>query len=281
MSNPTPLSFTKTTASSGRPVDAADLDLGLRPRPRELDGVRDEIDQGEPQHRAIAVQAGQCADLPGDVALRCLAPNLVDGLSRQLVQADERVPRFGASDPGEGEKIVDQIAHLLGRFKEHRHVAAALLVEDRGRVLLQELGIARHVAKRRPQVVRGGISERFQLLVARFQLAAPPLEVGIELPDPLLPALALGDVVVGREDRDRAILLVATERPAGRDDHLRSIRFRLRELALPAPGADQLRVDPLERHREDRLEQLVRGFPDRLFGRPSEQLLRTRDSSRR
>src|SRR5215813_1653171 len=37
-------------------VGAADLDLGLRARARELDGVGEEIDEDEPQHRAVAEQ---------------------------------------------------------------------------------------------------------------------------------------------------------------------------------------------------------------------------------
>src|SRR5262252_6605805 len=77
-------------------VGAPDLDLGLCPRGRELDGVGNEIDQRKPQHRAVTMDIGQRADPPNDLALFVSSLDFTHRFSYQLIQADERIPRLGA-----------------------------------------------------------------------------------------------------------------------------------------------------------------------------------------
>ena len=66
-----------------------------------------------------------------------------------------------------------------------------LLVEQRRCLSLQQLRVADHVAKRRPQVVGDGIGERFQFFVGRFEFRGPFAELLVEFANFVLSALAL------------------------------------------------------------------------------------------
>src|SRR5436309_894873 len=79
---------------------------------------------------------------------------------------------------------------------------------------------------------------------------------------------ALGDVVVGLQDRQRLPALVPPHRPAARDDDARAIALSVSELPLPAAGAQQLRGDVFKRFGKRRLQQRVRGHPDGVLPLP-------------
>src|SRR5215470_10703396 len=56
--------FDKDYHSIAAFVRGPDFNLWLRPRSGELDGVRDQIDEHELEHRSVAIQIGQRADFP-------------------------------------------------------------------------------------------------------------------------------------------------------------------------------------------------------------------------
>src|SRR5262249_48723785 len=85
---------------AGLPGHGSDLDLRLRPGAGELDRVGDQIDQRDAQHRSIAVERGQRADFPDDVAAAGFALDLLARLAHDLVQVDQCRLRLGAADPG-------------------------------------------------------------------------------------------------------------------------------------------------------------------------------------
>src|SRR5262245_64131560 len=82
-------------------------------------------------------------------------------------------------------------------------------------------------------------------------------------------SLALSDVVVGLEDRSGEALLVSLQRPAASHHDLRSISLGVYELSFPATGAEQLRIDFVERRGKDRRHQLVTNLGDRFLSCPS------------
>ena len=90
----------------------------------------------------------------------------------------------------------------------------------------------------------------------------------------LLPPLALSDVIVRCQDRSRPSLLVSSQGPSGRYDQPGSVSPGFLKFAVPTPGAQQLRMNLLNRHRKDRLQKLVSVLTDRFIRRPAEQLLR-------
>jgi hypothetical protein len=65
------------------------------------------------------------------------------------------------------------------------------------------------MTQRRAQVVRRGVCESLELLVARFELDGSPLQLRVELADIVLPALAVGDVVARFQDRKRPAVRIA------------------------------------------------------------------------
>ena len=88
------------------------------------------------------------------------------------VQADEVCLRFRPSDSRKRQKIVDQVAHALGRLQDHHACSGAPFSSSGGsNPLLKQLGIAGHVAEGRAQVMRDGIGKSFQFLVGGFELA--------------------------------------------------------------------------------------------------------------
>src|SRR5258706_10320667 len=76
---------------------ACHLDLGLPPSAREFDGVGKEIDQRKSQHRAVAMQTGQCADFPHDIAPVGLPPDFFYDVIYDFPHADQCVLRLGSS----------------------------------------------------------------------------------------------------------------------------------------------------------------------------------------
>ena len=114
---------------------------------------------------------------------------------------------LGAADSRECEQVVDQTAHARCRLADHRQVALARRIEGRSGVLLKQLGKACHVPQRRAQVVRYGVGEGLELLVARIELHGALGKFVIELPNFVLSPFALGEVVVRFHDGGLAVLV--------------------------------------------------------------------------
>ncbi|HEV8026187.1 MAG TPA: hypothetical protein VGP50_02090 [Stellaceae bacterium] len=89
----------------------------------------------------------------------------------------------------------------------------------------------------------------------------------------MLGPLAVGDVLVARQDRCRRAALVALQRPTACHDDLAAIPPRLHELAFPPAATHDVALDLLEGPREGRLQQRVDDFADRLLRRPSVERL--------
>ena len=128
--------------------------------------------------------------------------------------------------------------------------------------------------QRRAQVVGDRVREGLQLLVAGLELRRPFRELLVQRADVALPALALRDVVVRLQERDRAPMLVPLQRPPARHDDLRPVSLRVTELAFPAPRVEQLRRNLPQRFGEARVQQLVSDMAGRLLRGPPVQLLR-------
>src|ERR1700704_1337430 len=110
-------------------------------------------------------------------------------------------------------------------------------------MLLQQLCVSDDMANGRTQVMGYGISKRFQFSVSSFEVGGSFLELIVELANFFLPSLAIAHVIVSFQDRSGVSPLVATQRPSARHDHSGAVGFRLAELAFPAAGAQQLRVN--------------------------------------
>jgi hypothetical protein len=98
-------------------------------------------------------------------------------------------------------------------------------------------------------------------------------QIGLALAQFRLCPLAFSDIVVGFHDRKRLLPLISLQGPTARHFHLGSIRLGVHKLAFPAAGAQQLRVDLINRRRENRLQEVVGDLAERLFLFPSIQFL--------
>ena len=78
--------------------------------------------------------------------------------------------RLGATDPGKRQQIVDQRAHPLRRFEDHRHLSLALSSSARPGTFLEQLGEPGDVTNGRAQVMRDRIGKGFQFPVDGFEL---------------------------------------------------------------------------------------------------------------
>ena len=73
---------------------AADLDGGLRPRAGELQGVRDQVAQGDAEHRAIASDRGELAEVPVNVPAPPFVFEFLHQLGDQGVEIDLALGHF-------------------------------------------------------------------------------------------------------------------------------------------------------------------------------------------
>jgi hypothetical protein len=71
----------------------------------------------------------------------------------------------GTTHPGEGQQIVDQASHTLGRLGDRFHVRTGAMVERSAGALLEECRKADDVTQRRAQIVRHRIAEGLELAV--------------------------------------------------------------------------------------------------------------------
>jgi len=78
-------------------------------------------------------------------------------------------------------------------------------------------------------------------------------EIRLRLAQRCFGTLPFRNIVVGFEDRNRPTVFITPQRPPARHYHLDSICLGMHELAFPAPGSEQLLIDLIKRHREDRL----------------------------
>ena len=103
---------------------AADLNFGCRARPCILDRVGDQVAEGKPEHRGVALNIRKRPDLPGDVAFPDLRLDLALDLSHQLAHGNPLPLHIGAPHPGKGEQIVHQGSRVPGRFPDGLQVTA-------------------------------------------------------------------------------------------------------------------------------------------------------------
>src|ERR1700677_5006676 len=102
------------------------------------------------------------------------------------------------------------------------------------------------MAKRRAEIMRNGISKCFQFLISGLELGCSFSKLIVKRANFLLSPFALSDVIVRFEDGRGPPLIVSAQRPSARDYYLGSIRFGLLQLAVPAPGAQQFRMNLLD-----------------------------------
>src|SRR5215813_8092866 len=86
-------------------ITGSNFNFGCLSSTRELDRIRNQIHEGEFQHRPIPIQIWQRSYLPRYVPSFCLMQNLALNLIYQLVQADHGFTSFGTSDPGKGKQV--------------------------------------------------------------------------------------------------------------------------------------------------------------------------------
>src|SRR5262245_54319731 len=145
---------------------AADLDLGRATGARKFDRVREQVDDHRAQHLAIALDHGQFANAPDDLAPFDIGLQFLQRLFRQLFEVDRLAAHLHSPKPREDQQAVNQTAHVVGRLDDAPQVIFPGLVERSGRMLPQQIGEAGDVAQRRAQVVRDRVGEGLQLLVA-------------------------------------------------------------------------------------------------------------------
>src|SRR5579863_6598835 len=121
--------------------------------------------------------------------------------------------------------------------------------------------------------MRDGVSKRFQFLVDGLEVAAAFRELLVERAYFHLPALSLGDVIVGFEDRRRAFVFVAPQSPAARYHYFGSVGFGAPELALPTASPADLGLNILDGRRENRVQKFTGTLADGLLRRPTVHLL--------
>src|ERR1700722_19470483 len=148
---------------------AADLDFGLRLRSRELDRVGKQINKNHPQHGAVSVTHRKRADLPGNIPSFGVLRELRDDLGDKRLQVYGAFSGLGTPDSGKAQQIIDQSSHPPGGFQDGLQVMTGFFVQGGSRLLLQQFGVADDMAKRRAQIMRYRIGERFQLPVGRLQ----------------------------------------------------------------------------------------------------------------
>src|SRR5882757_6562869 len=66
-------------------LTAADLDFGVRPRSRELNGIGEQIHKNHPQHGAVSVTLRKRTDLPGNVPSARVLRELRDDMGDKLL----------------------------------------------------------------------------------------------------------------------------------------------------------------------------------------------------
>src|SRR5882724_11030834 len=125
------------------------------------------------------------------------------------------------------------------------------------------------MAKGRPEVMRDGISKCLQFLITGLKRSAPFFQLFVESANLLLPPPALGDVIVGFQDRRRPPQFISPQRPSAGDYDLGSVSPGLLELAVPTPGTLQICANIVDRRRKGRLQKLVSALADRFLRRPA------------
>src|SRR5205823_3753102 len=78
-----------------------------------------------------------------------------------------------AAKPGEGEQVVDQVAHVLAAVLDPLQVTARLVRYGIGIVFEQDRGKAADRPQRCSQVVRDRVRKSLELAVCRLELLSP------------------------------------------------------------------------------------------------------------
>ena len=190
----------------------SDLDQRFVALAGVLDGVGDEIDPDLPEERGIAVAIGQRADADvqgGPFGSRGqIVEDGLDELGNVNVPAIQRL----AAEAGEGEEVIDKLAHALASEANALEVTAALGIELGAEVVEDHLGQPVNGAQGGAEIVGNGVAESLEFLVGGLQLDGALgdalLELGVQMSDFLLGGLAVGDVGADAENfADVAVLV--------------------------------------------------------------------------
>ena len=126
-------------------------------RLRELDGIRDQVDQDLPQPLLVGINHERQHGRPLEDEIDALGGRLqaehADQLIEEFAQADLVAGQIKPAclDLGDVQDAVDQPRQMVGAAPDHAHLVAWFGVQ--GRVLLQQLRVAGDRVERRAQFV--------------------------------------------------------------------------------------------------------------------------------
>jgi hypothetical protein len=157
-----------------------DFDSGLDASAGELHRIGNQIDQHHSQQGTVTPYCRQWRSFPDDIPSFGFGLQIAHRLPDQLVKIDVSLLQFRAPDPGEGKEVLNQSPHPC-RGLENRFQMVATVFRKRWAFLLLEQSYKAHdVPQWRSQIVRNGITERFQFLVYGLQLCCPFLNPSLE-----------------------------------------------------------------------------------------------------
>ena len=125
----------------------------------ELDGVRKKVGEDLAEQDRVAVHRGHVEDLARNLTIADVPFHPAEGLTRDLGRTDQlRLQRLTA-EAREGEKTVDQPAHVLAVVRDQLEIAPGFVVQPLSVVLLHDAGESIDGAKGSAQVMRDAVRE--------------------------------------------------------------------------------------------------------------------------
>jgi hypothetical protein len=157
----------------------------------------------------------QAPYLPHNLPIVGVRRDFVNDCFDELLEFNCRLLCFRAADPRKCEQIINQAAHSICRIDNHANVMPAFLIKRSVGMPLQKLGKSGDVSNRRAQVMRHGVSERFEFFVDSSQLGGafdyPLLQFSVEFVNFFFCALAFGHVTIDFHNGRRSAVLVASQ----------------------------------------------------------------------
>ena len=99
----------------------------------------------------------------------------------QFFQTDHALLQINALCTGKVQEIIDQMTHTPDGSVDLVQIPGALLVQELGLALLQQLNKPAQLLQRPSQIVGHGVAERLQFLVGRIQLCRAFLHPAVQL----------------------------------------------------------------------------------------------------
>lgn len=155
---------------------AADLDARSGQPAREFPCVGKQVLKHLVQQRRIRVRNQAGSNDPFDVAIWFGVCEIRGELPGERGQVQWTPVQFRPGRARKGEQIVDQKPHALARRSHPLEAVLTVFVKPRGVLLEQYPAEPVDAAQRRSQIVRYGVTKRFQLLVGRLKLERPILD---------------------------------------------------------------------------------------------------------